>query len=73
MRKKIREWLEVILFISPAIILLTIFVVIPAVRTLSLSVLTSEGEFVGLQNFSEVLVSKDILNLDRFPFDSPPW
>ena len=73
MQRKIKEWLEVFLFVSPAIILLTIFVVIPAVRTLSLSVLNSDGEFVGLQNFSEVLVSKDILNLDRFPFDSPPW
>jgi multiple sugar transport system permease protein len=49
------------------------FVVIPAVRTLSLSVLNADGEFVGFQNFAEVLSGKDILNLDRFPFDSPPW
>jgi len=60
-------------FISPALILLTIFVVIPAVRTLSLSFLNAEGDFVGLQNFSDVLLSSDILNLDRFPFDTPPW
>jgi multiple sugar transport system permease protein len=36
-------------------------------------VLNADGEFVGFQNFAEVLSGKDILNLDRFPFDSPPW
>jgi len=73
MRYKIEHWLEIILFISPALILLAIFVVIPAVRTLSLSFLNEEGAFVGLQNFSEVLLSKDIVDLSRFPSKSPPW
>ena len=73
MRNKIGKWFEVIVFISPALILLTIFVVIPAVRTLSLSFLNADGDFVGLQNFADVLVSSDILNLDRFPVDTPPW
>ena len=72
-KRKIQHWFEVILFTFPAIILLTTFVVIPAIRTLSLSVLNEEGEFVGLENFKDVLVSKDILNLDRFPFQFPPW
>lgn len=35
--------------------------------------LNAEGQFVGFQNFSEVLLSSDILNLSRFPFKSPPW
>lgn len=61
------------MFISPALILLTIFVVIPAVRTLSLSFLNADGDFVGLQNFADVLLSSDILNLNRFPVDTPPW
>ncbi|MBI9044659.1 MAG: sugar ABC transporter permease [Anaerolineaceae bacterium] len=73
MRNKIKNWLEVIFFVSPAIILLTIFVIIPAVKTLSLSFLNAEGQFVGLKNFSDVLISSDILNLSRFPFQSPPW
>lgn len=73
MGNKIRHWFEVIIFLFPALILLTTFVIVPAVRTLSLSVLNEEGQFVGLQNFSDVLLSSDILNLDRFPFQSPPW
>jgi len=73
MRKIINQWLEVAFFIFPALILLAIFVVIPAVKTLSLSVLDADGQFVGLQNYQEVLLSKDILNLDRFPFESLPW
>lgn len=72
-KKKLRTFFEVALFCFPAIILLTTFVIIPAVQTLSLSVLNAEGEFVGLENFRTVLISKDILNLDRFPFKSPPW
>lgn len=73
MRNKIRLWLDVLFFISPTLILLAIFVIIPAVKTLSLSFLNQEGQFVGLQNFSEVLLSRDMLNLDRFPLQSPPW
>ena len=72
-KKKLRTFFEVALFCFPAIILLTIFVIIPAVQTLSLSVLNAEGQFVGLENFKDVLISKDILNLDRFPIKSPPW
>jgi multiple sugar transport system permease protein len=72
-KKKLRTFFEVALFCFPAIILLTTFVIIPAVKTLSLSVLNAEGQFVGLENFRTVLISKDILNLDRFPFKSPPW
>ena len=72
-KNKLRHLFDVILFTLPAIILLMTFVVIPAVRTLSLSVLNEDGEFVGLQNFKDVLFSKNILNLDRFPLDSPPW
>jgi multiple sugar transport system permease protein len=72
-KTKLRNLFDVILFTFPAIILLLTFVVVPAVRTLSLSVLDEDGQFVGFQNFKDVLFSKDILNLDRFPFDSPPW
>lgn len=73
LKKKLRTFFEVALFTFPAIILLTTFVIIPAVQTLSLSVMNAEGQFVGFENFREVLFSKDIINLDRFPFKSPPW
>lgn len=73
MRVQIRRWFEVIVFVSPALILIGFLVVMPAIRTLTLSFLNEEGQFVGLQNFSEVLSSRDILNLDRFPLRSPPW
>lgn len=72
-RNKLNKLLEIIVFIFPALILLLIFVIIPAVKTLSLAFYNAEGDFVGLQNFAEVLVSKDILNLSRFPTKSPPW
>ena len=73
MWNKFKKFLEVMLFIFPAIILLTIFVVGPAIKTLSLSFLNADGNFVGLQNFIEVLSGSDILNLERFPLQGPPW
>ena len=70
---KLSRLFEVLVFIFPALILLMIFVVIPAVKTLSLAFLDAEGQFVGLLNFKEVLLSKDIINFERFPLKSPPW
>ncbi len=72
-KNKIRPVLEVLVFIVPALLLLMIFVVIPAGKTLSLAFLDAEGQFVGLQNFKDVLLSKDIINFERFPTKSPPW
>ncbi len=72
-KARLKSFLEVLLFTLPALILLATFVVIPAVKTLSLSVMNADGEFVGLENFKAVLLNKNILNLDRFPFKSPPW
>ena len=72
-KNKLGRLSEVSIFIFPALILLSIFVIIPAVKTLSLAFLDAEGQFVGLLNFKEVLLSKDIINLERFPTKSPPW
>lgn len=49
------------------------FVIVPAARTLQLAFLDKEGQFVGLQNFTDVLLDRESLNLDRFPRHSPPW
>jgi multiple sugar transport system permease protein len=73
MRKMLNDWLEILIFVFPALILLTVFVVVPAISTLSLSFTNADGQFVGLHNFSDVLLSNDIVNLARFPLKSPPW
>lgn len=73
MRVQIRRWFEVAFFVSPALVLIGFLVVMPAIQTLLLSFLDEEGRFVGLQNFAHVLLSRDSLNLDRFPRHSPPW
>ena len=73
MRVQIRRWSEAIIFVSPALILIGFLVVMPAIQTLLLSFFNEGGQFVGLQNFAQVLLSRDSLNLDRFPYRSPPW
>jgi len=59
------------LFFSPAIILVLLFVVYPILQTLYLSFLSSSGQFVGLNNYSEILSRKAILDLEGFPKGPP--
>lgn len=74
MRVQVRQWFEAVVFVSPALVLIGLLVVMPAVQTLLLSFFDNEGQqFVGLQNFADVLLSRDSLNLNRFPYRSPPW
>lgn len=74
MRVQVRQWFEAVVFVSPALVLIGLLVVMPAVQTLLLSFFDNEGQqFVGLQNFADVLLSRDSLNLNRFPHRSPPW
>jgi len=51
------------LFFSPALILIVLFVVFPVLQTIYISFFSSSGEFVGLDNYRDVLSSKEILNL----------
>ena len=55
----------------PALIFMMIFVVFPILNTIYISFLSSDGEFVGLQNYAEVLESKKMFNLEGFP-KAPP-
>ena len=48
------------------------FVIYPVFKTIYLSFFL-DGKFVGLENYKNVLLSSDIINLDRFPTKSPPW
>jgi multiple sugar transport system permease protein len=43
-----------LLFLTPSLLLLTIFVLFPVVNTVYISLLNQEGEFVGLDNYAEV-------------------
>ncbi|MCD6255374.1 MAG: sugar ABC transporter permease, partial [Deltaproteobacteria bacterium] len=60
-----------LLFLMPALIFMIIFVVFPILNTIYISFLSSDGEFVGLQNYAEVLESKKMFNLEGFP-KAPP-
>lgn len=50
------------LFFSPALILIVLFVFFPVLQTIYISFFSSSGEFVGLDNYRDVLSSKEILN-----------
>jgi multiple sugar transport system permease protein len=54
-------------FFLPALTLLIILVVFPVLQTLYVSFLSPSGEFVGLENYHDVLGSRDIVNLEGFP------
>ncbi|WP_082391486.1 carbohydrate ABC transporter permease [Thermococcus sp. EP1] len=59
-------------FLLPALILMVPFVIYPVFKTIYLSFFFGD-EFVGLENYKNVLLSSDIVNLERFPTKSPPW
>lgn len=54
-------------FFLPALTLLIMFVVFPVLQTLYISFLSPSGEFVGLENYYNVLGSNEIVNLEGFP------
>jgi multiple sugar transport system permease protein len=51
-----------LLFLSPALLLLTIFVLFPVVNTFYISLLNQEGKFVGVGNYAEVFSRWDFWN-----------
>jgi len=70
MRKS--KFLTPLFFLLPALILMVPFVIYPVFKTVYLSFFLDD-KFVGLENYKNVLLSPDIVNLDRFPNKSPPW
>lgn len=56
----------VLFFVLPAVLLLLIFVVYPVLKTVLLSFLDSDGRFVGLRNYVDVLKSKEIFDMKGF-------
>ncbi|TBH17507.1 sugar ABC transporter permease [Thermus thermamylovorans] len=67
-----QETLPALLFILPALVLIGVFILWPALETLRLAFLGPQG-FAGLANFREVLGSPDTFNPGRFPGSPPPW
>jgi multiple sugar transport system permease protein len=60
-----------IFFILPALILILVFVIFPVLQTVYMSFLSPSGEFVGLDNYVDVLSRKEIVDLSGFP-KTPP-
>ncbi len=73
MTKRRAELAHAAVFVVPAVVLVAVFIVYPALETLRLSFFDADDNFVGLQNFVQVLASDDTLNLDRFPNTYPAW
>lgn len=53
-------------FLLPALIMLAIFVIYPVGRTAYISFFDENGTFVGLKNYSKVLMSREIIDLSGF-------
>lgn len=62
-----------LLFLMPALVLIIIFILFPIIQTVWVSFLSPEGDFVGFNNYIEILRDPDIIKLDRFPSEEPPW
>lgn len=63
-----------ILFLTPALLLLAIFVLFPVANTIYISLLNREGEFVGFDNYAEVFGRKDFWNPQNLlEGKSPPY
>lgn len=71
--KRQYELISAAAFVLPAVAIMGVFIVYPAVATLVLSFFDGQGGFVGLRNFAEVLRNEQTINLSRFPSESPPW
>jgi len=61
-----------LLFLTPALLLLTIFVLFPVVNTVYISLLNREGEFVGFDNYAEVFGRKEFWNPENLIEGKPP-
>lgn len=59
------------IFFLPFLILISIYYVYPVLDTFRLTFYSPEGEFVGLENYFQVLGDPDTVNLEGFP-KTPP-
>jgi multiple sugar transport system permease protein len=73
MESRLKRWGRAYSFVLPAVLLMAVFIVYPAIKTLILSFLNAEGNWIGLQNFIALFQNEDTINLARFPEKYPPW
>jgi len=71
--RQIGRWGNFLGFTAPALLLILFLIILPALQTIVLSFTDRQGNFVGLQNFAQVLSDPDTFNLTSFPPGSPPW
>ncbi len=71
--RHIGRWGSFVAFIAPALLLIFFFIILPVGQTFALSFTDREGNFVGLQNFIQILSDPDTFNLISFPPGPPPW
>lgn len=66
-----------IIFIFPGLLLIGIFVLFPIFYTLLMSFTAWENwkeiEYNGIENYARLFGDKSFLNLERFPFQGPPY
>lgn len=73
MESRLKRWGRPYSFVLPAVLLMAVFIVYPAIKTLILSFFNAEGNWIGLQNFIALFQNEDTINLVRFPEKYPPW
>jgi multiple sugar transport system permease protein len=60
-----RRKISLSLFFIPALILIVFFVIFPVLQTVYISFFSPEGEFVGLNNYFNVLGRREVVNAER--------
>ncbi|MFB0523239.1 MAG: sugar ABC transporter permease, partial [Candidatus Bathyarchaeia archaeon] len=53
------------LFFIPALSLISLFVIFPVFNTVYISFFAPSGEFVGLDNYFDVLSRREMINIER--------
>lgn len=71
-RRRRRGW-DSLWLAAPALALVLLLVVVPAVETLVLAFLAPGGGWAGLQHFAAVLQDPETYAPGRFPGQPPPW
>ena len=58
---------DTLLFISPALLIVLIFLIVPIFQSFYLSFLSDNEEFIGLQNYIDIFSDSRVINLSDFP------
>jgi multiple sugar transport system permease protein len=58
---------DTLVFITPALLIVLIFLIIPIFQSFYLSFLSDDGEFIGLKNYIDIFTDSRVINLSGFP------